>query len=214
MICKRYKKGGVTLFVLIWYVKLGFNHILPLTIVIKAISTTCHSSVVSLLDQGYSDHQIQAKTNLGKGAVGRSAKEVKIIKKTTLVVNLPNFLLVIKQQSFRKFALKGWMIVTISFLTPYFLSHQMIHDLLPSFFLIVICFYLPTAHHVFSLCFSSLLLFYSMHGLHTLSMPLPCVLYLFCIYSGSKNCPNICLLYKDTCITQCWHNIKIWLNHT
>ena len=22
-------------------------------------------------------------------------------------------------------------------------------------------------------------------------------------YSGSKNCPNVCLLYKDTCITQC-----------
>ena len=33
-------------------------------------------------------------------------------------------------------------------------------------------------------------------------------------YSGSKNCPNVCLLYKDTCITQCWHNIKIWLNYT
>ena len=28
------------------------------------------------------------------------------------------------------------------------------------------------------------------------------------MYSGSKNCPNVCLLYKDTCITQCWHNIK------
>ena len=28
------------------------------------------------------------------------------------------------------------------------------------------------------------------------------------LYSGSKNCPNVCLLYKDTCITQCWHNIK------
>ena len=23
------------------------------------------------------------------------------------------------------------------------------------------------------------------------------------VYSGSKNCPNVCLLYKDTCITQC-----------
>ena len=22
-------------------------------------------------------------------------------------------------------------------------------------------------------------------------------------YSGSKNCPNVCLLCKDTCITQC-----------
>ena len=66
----------MALFILIWYVKLGFNYILPLTIVIKAILTACHSSVVTFLNQGYSDHQIQAKTNLGKVTVGRSAKEV------------------------------------------------------------------------------------------------------------------------------------------
>ena len=75
-LCKKYKKGGVALFILIWYVKLGSNHILPLTIIIKAILTACHSSVVTFFNQGYSDHQIQAKTNLGKGTVGRSVKEV------------------------------------------------------------------------------------------------------------------------------------------
>ena len=59
-------------------------HILPLTIVIKAILTACHSSVVTLLNQGYSDHQIQAETNLGKGTVGRSAKEVENNKENNL----------------------------------------------------------------------------------------------------------------------------------
>ena len=49
---------------------------LPLTIIMKAISTAHHLSVVSLLNQGYSHCQIQAKTGLGKGTVGRSAKEV------------------------------------------------------------------------------------------------------------------------------------------
>ena len=72
-LCKKYKKGGVALFILIWYVKLGSNHILPLTIVIKAILTACHPSVVTLLNP---DYKIQAETNLGKGTVGRSAKEV------------------------------------------------------------------------------------------------------------------------------------------
>ena len=33
-------------------------------------------------------------------------------------------------------------------------------------------------------------------------------------YSGSKNCPNVCILWKDTCITQQLHKIKIWLYYT
>ena len=44
--------------------------------IMKAISTAYHLSVVSLLNQGYSHHQIQTKTGLGKGTVGRIAKEV------------------------------------------------------------------------------------------------------------------------------------------
>ena len=42
----------------------------------KAISAAQHSSVVSLLNQGYSHRQIQTRTGLGKGTVGRIAKEV------------------------------------------------------------------------------------------------------------------------------------------
>ena len=41
----------------------------------KSISTAQHSSVISLLNEGYSHHQIQARTGLGKGTVGRISKE-------------------------------------------------------------------------------------------------------------------------------------------
>ncbi len=42
----------------------------------RPISAVQHSSVVSLLNEGYSQCQIQAKTGLGKGTVGRISKEV------------------------------------------------------------------------------------------------------------------------------------------
>ena len=42
----------------------------------KAISAAQHCSVASLLNEGYSHCQIQARTGLGKGTVGGIAKEV------------------------------------------------------------------------------------------------------------------------------------------
>ena len=42
----------------------------------KSISAEKHSSVVSLLNEGYSHHQIQARTGLGKGTIGRISREV------------------------------------------------------------------------------------------------------------------------------------------
>ena len=42
----------------------------------RAISAPQHCSVVSLLNEGYSHHQIQARTGIGKGTVGRIAKEM------------------------------------------------------------------------------------------------------------------------------------------
>ena len=42
----------------------------------KSISSEKHSSVVSLLNEGYSQRQIQARTGLGKGTIGRISKEV------------------------------------------------------------------------------------------------------------------------------------------
>ena len=47
-----------------------------LTTIMKSISAAQHSSVVSLLNDGYSHHEIQARTGLGKGTVGRISKEV------------------------------------------------------------------------------------------------------------------------------------------
>jgi transposase len=43
---------------------------------VKAISAAQHNSVVSLLNEGYSQHQIKAKTGLRKGTISRISKEV------------------------------------------------------------------------------------------------------------------------------------------
>jgi len=47
-----------------------------LTTIMKSISAAQRSSVVSLLNDGYSHCEIQARTGLGKGTVGRISKEV------------------------------------------------------------------------------------------------------------------------------------------
>ena len=47
-----------------------------LTTTMKSISAEKHSSVVSLLNKGYSHCQIQARMGLGKGTIGRISREV------------------------------------------------------------------------------------------------------------------------------------------
>src|SRR5258705_12014017 len=42
----------------------------------KSLSAEKHFSVVSLLNEGYSQHQIHTRTCLGKGTIGRISKEV------------------------------------------------------------------------------------------------------------------------------------------
>ena len=42
----------------------------------KATFAAQHNSVVSLLNEGYSQHQIKAKTDLGTGTINRMSKEV------------------------------------------------------------------------------------------------------------------------------------------
>jgi transposase len=56
--------------------KLDSTAFLSLTTIMRPISADKHCSVISLLNEGYSHHQIQAKTGLGKGTVGRISKEV------------------------------------------------------------------------------------------------------------------------------------------
>jgi transposase len=46
----------------------------------RSISSDKRSSVISLLNDGYSHRQIQAKTGVGKGTVGRISKEVELDK--------------------------------------------------------------------------------------------------------------------------------------
>ena len=46
----------------------------------KAISAEKCSSIISLLNKGYSHHAIQARTGLGKGTVYRISKEVDVDK--------------------------------------------------------------------------------------------------------------------------------------
>ena len=68
------KQGHVIVFVLVWHVEIGYSTFLPLTM--KAISAAQCSSVISLLIEGYSLHQIQDRTGLGKSTVGSISKEV------------------------------------------------------------------------------------------------------------------------------------------
>jgi transposase len=49
---------------------------LLLTTIMRPVSAAQHNSVVSLLNEGYSHRQIQSRTGLGKGTVGRISKEV------------------------------------------------------------------------------------------------------------------------------------------
>src|SRR5882762_10648096 len=48
----------------------------PFTTIMKATSAAQHNSVVCLLNEGYSQRQIKAKTGLGKGTISRISKEV------------------------------------------------------------------------------------------------------------------------------------------
>ena len=57
-------------------VEVDFSFFLSYTHLMKPTSSTKHSIVVSLLQEGYSLHQIQSKTGLGKSTVGWIKKEV------------------------------------------------------------------------------------------------------------------------------------------
>ena len=78
----------------------------------KSISAEKHSSVVSLLNDGYSHHQIQARTGLGKGTIGRISREVEGIRKIILVAILPSFPLMINSQLSVKSALGSLKILS------------------------------------------------------------------------------------------------------
>jgi transposase len=57
----------------------------------KATSAAQHSSVISLLQEGYSVHQIQSRTGLGKSTVGGIKKEVDEDKENMIGKTLERF---------------------------------------------------------------------------------------------------------------------------
>jgi uncharacterized protein YerC len=73
----------------------------------KAISAAQRSSIISLLNDGYSLRQIRDKTGLGKSTVGRISKKCWETRKTVQEAALPSFLLVTDTQLFNKFTLGG-----------------------------------------------------------------------------------------------------------
>ena len=72
----------MTLFVLIWNVELDSIIILTFTTTMRPIFAAKHSSVLSLLEQGYSYHQIYNKTNISLST--KSKKGVDSNKKNNL----------------------------------------------------------------------------------------------------------------------------------
>ena len=73
--CGNSKQCHVALFVSIWPVEIVSTASWHLTTIMKSISTAQRSSIISLLNERYSHHQIQARTGLRKGTVGRISKE-------------------------------------------------------------------------------------------------------------------------------------------
>ena len=79
--CVNDKQCYVTLFVLIWNVELDSIIILTFTTTMRPISAAKHSSVLSLLEQSYSYHQIHNKTGISLSTISKSEKEVDSNKK-------------------------------------------------------------------------------------------------------------------------------------
>ena len=71
----------------VYIILMWFNLIQPSfflsTIIMKPISAIQHSSVISLLQEGYSLCQIESKTGLGKSTIGRIKKEMDEDKENT-----------------------------------------------------------------------------------------------------------------------------------
>ena len=81
MVCGNIKQCHVTFFVSIWNVKFDSTIFLTFATTMKPISAAKCSSVLSLLEQGYSYYQIHNKTSISLGAISKIGKEVVANKK-------------------------------------------------------------------------------------------------------------------------------------
>ena len=76
MVCGNIKQCHVTLFVSIWNVEFDSTIFLTFATTMRPTSAAKHSSVHSLLEQGYSHHQIHNKTSISLGTISNIGKEV------------------------------------------------------------------------------------------------------------------------------------------
>ena len=74
--CGNNKQCHVTLFVSIWHAELDSIIILTFATTMRPISAAKCSSMLSLLEQGYSYHQIHNKTNISLCTISKIGKEV------------------------------------------------------------------------------------------------------------------------------------------
>ena len=83
MVYGNIKQCHVTLFVSIWNVEFDSTIFLTFATTMRPISAAKRSSVLSLLEQGYSYHQIHNKTSISLGTISKIGKEVDANKENT-----------------------------------------------------------------------------------------------------------------------------------
>ena len=76
MVCENIKQCNVTFFVLIWDVEFDSTLFLTFATIMRPTSAAKRSSVLSLLEQGYSYHQIHNKTCISLSTISKIGKEV------------------------------------------------------------------------------------------------------------------------------------------
>ena len=76
MVCENIKQCHVTFFVSIWNVKFDSTIFLTFATTMRPTSAAKRSSVLSLLEQGYSYCQIHNRTSISLGTISKIGKEV------------------------------------------------------------------------------------------------------------------------------------------
>jgi Trp repressor protein len=82
--CGNNKQCHVTLFALVWHVELGSTIFLTFSLIMRSITPAQHSTMITLLQEGYTYSKIQTKTGLGKATISRVKAEALADKENNL----------------------------------------------------------------------------------------------------------------------------------
>ena len=107
MVSGNIEQCHVTFFVLIWNVEFDSTISLTFATTMRPTFAAKPSSVLSLLEQGYSYCQIHNKTSISLGTISKIGKEVDANKETILVAIPPSFLLMTSSPLSNKSTLGG-----------------------------------------------------------------------------------------------------------